>query len=84
MAKDKDQDLRHVMAAEGSRGRRQPLKVVSLEERRQRQRIVQMIANPDCDVDVYIRALRDDLRLDEQSERFREYVELWRRYRGVQ
>ncbi len=48
MVKNKDKDMEDVLAAERSRGRRQPQSVPSREERRLLRRIAAMILDKNC------------------------------------
>ena len=78
----KDVDLREVMAEEGSRGKRHPLRAKNLEISRQISKIIRMFDNKECSREDYVSVLRDDLGLKAGSVKFRECVKLWDARRG--
>jgi hypothetical protein len=79
---DRDVELKQVMAADRSRGRGQPDTVLSLEEKRQIRRAMDMLANRRCDKRRYIQVIRDDFGLEEGSDRFQQYMNAWDEFRG--
>ena len=82
MAKKKDEDFQQVMAEEGSRGRRHPVKAENLEISRQIRKIIRMLENKECRREDYISVLRGDLGLKDGSAKFQECVKLWDARRG--
>ena len=83
MAKKRDQetDLRQVIAEERARGSRQPVKAETLELRRRRMKVAQMLLDKRCEKRDYLSVLRDDFGLQEGSAEFLEFVKLWDSYR---
>ena len=81
MAKKKDDDLQQVMAEERSRGRRHPVRAVTLERERRIRKAAEMLANKECLKRDYLNGLRD-LGLKDGSPEFLEFVKVWDGYRG--
>jgi len=81
MPEDKDRDIRDVMAAESSRGKRRPQTVQAIEEQRLLRRVAQMILDKNCELSDYLNVLREDFGLQEQSAEVRRYVSLWKKHR---
>lgn len=79
--KDREEDLKDVMAAEASRGRRRPQTVRSREEQRLLRSIARMILDRNCGLDDYVTVLRDDFGLQENSAEIQQYVSLWKKRR---
>ncbi|HMD83196.1 MAG TPA: hypothetical protein VKO18_00685 [Terriglobia bacterium] len=82
MEKKRDVDLRQVMAEEGSRGRRHPVRAATLETRRRISRAAAFIANKGYEKRDYLKLLREDFGLRDESPEFQEYEKLWNDYRG--
>ncbi len=82
MEKKRDVDLRQIMAEEGSRGRRYPLRAATLETRRRISRAANFIAGKEYEKRDYLRLLREDFGLQDESPEFQEYEKLWDDYRG--
>ena len=82
MEKEKDVELRQVMAEEGSRGRRHPSRAATLERARRISRAASVLANKDCDKRDYLRLLREDFELQDGSPEFQEFERAWTEYRG--
>ncbi len=82
MANKTDEDLRQVMAEEGSRGRRHPLRTVTLERERRIKRAAAMLANRECEKRDYLSLLREDFELQDGSPEFQDFVTAWTSYRG--
>jgi len=81
MAKEKDVDLMQLMAEEGSRGRRHPVKAVTLERRRRIRKAIEMLTNKGCEKRDYLSGLRD-LGLQDGSPEFQDFERVWDDYRG--
>jgi hypothetical protein len=82
MEDKKDADLKQVMAEERSRGRRHPVRAVTLETGRRISRAAAIIANQEFEKRDYLRLLREDFGLQDESPEFQEYEKLWNDYRG--
>jgi len=82
MKKNKDDQLRDLMAEEGSRGRRRPVRALTLERRRRLNRTAQMLANRECGERDFLKVLREDFGLQDDSDEFRRLVKLWHDFRG--
>ena len=82
MTKDKDEDLRQVMAEERSRGSRHPKKGLTLERQRKLKRMAEMLGDEACQKQDFLTVLRDDFGLKEGSPEFQRCVKLWDEYRG--
>jgi len=80
--KDRDTELRQVMAEEGSRGKRHPVRAVDLERLRRIRRAGELLANRECQKQDYLNLLRDDFGLKDGSAEFLEYVKAWDAARG--
>jgi hypothetical protein len=78
----RDLDLQQVMAEEGSRGKRHPVRAVTLEQRRQISRIAKMLASGEYDREDYLAVIRNDFQLEDGAPLFVQYVKLWDEYRG--
>ena len=78
---DQDVELGQIMAEEGSRGRRQPVRAVSLEMQRRIRRAAQLLADKNLDRRDYIALIRDDFGLPEDSPEFREFLKAWDKLR---
>ncbi len=70
-------DLRHVMAEEASRGKPQPIYAVSLEYRRMMRLAAELLADPCCDREHYIEAIRDHLGLQDGSDEYLLLLKAW-------
>ena len=81
MPEDEERDLRDIQAEESTRGRKQPKRAVSLARERMIRRVAQMLANPDCDEDTFLGAIRE-FGLPEDSEEYRQLLALWRKRHG--
>lgn len=81
MPDDESRDLEDLRAEETSRGRRQPVKALSRERQRLVRHIAQLLANPNCDQETYLEAIRA-FGLKDESEEFRQLLALWRKRRG--
>ena len=84
MDRKKEAELKQIMRAERSRGSRHPVTEETLEIQRQIRRIGEMLANKECQRTEFINALRDDLGLKDESDRFRQLLALWDAYRSRQ
>jgi hypothetical protein len=73
----RDIELRHVMAEEGSRGRLQPVHVVNLEYRRTMRHAAELLADPNCEREHYVEAIRDHLGLPDGSPEFLLFLKAW-------
>ena len=80
--KDKDTELQQVMAEEGSRGRRHPVRAVDLERVRRIRRAGELLADRKCQKQDYLNLLRDDFGLKDGSAEFLDYVKAWDLARG--
>jgi hypothetical protein len=76
-----DQELRDVVAAETSRGRKQPRKVLSIERRRLFQQAEEMLRDSNCDLRTYLEVIRE-IEPQEDSPEFVRAVKLWYDSRG--
>lgn len=83
MTKKRDQDLRDVMAEEGSRGRAKPVRAVNREQMRQIRRIAQLLDNPDCFRQDYVDVILNDFEIEEGTPLFQQYMKLWLQRRGA-
>jgi hypothetical protein len=81
MPDDESRDQEDIQAEETSRGRKQPVKALSRERQRMIRRIAQLLANPNCDQETYLEAIRA-FGLKDESEEFRQLLALWQRRRG--
>jgi hypothetical protein len=82
MAKDdEERDFQDVRTEETTRGTRRPKRVVSLAKQRAIRRLAQMLANPECNRDVFLEAIRA-FGLHEQSEEYQKLLALWERRHG--
>jgi hypothetical protein len=79
---DRDVELKQMMAEEGSRGRKQPVRAADLEQRRQIRRIAKLIEDPECYMKDYQAVIRDDFGHEEGSPMYLRYMKLWRERRG--
>ena len=76
-----DDDVKDVIAAETSRGRSQPKRVITLERKRAIQRAAARLANSDCTQREFLEAIRA-LGYEEGSREFAACVKLWHDLRG--
>lgn len=76
----KDDELRDLTAEEGSRGRKQPKRAISLQRQRRLRRAVDMLTNQQCTEREYLDAIRQIA--PDGSPEFAQAFELWRRMRG--
>jgi hypothetical protein len=81
MAEDKDQDLRDIRAEETTRGKKQPMKALSLARRRMIAEMARVLQDPRCDKETYLEVIRE-YGLQEESSEFRQLLALWRKRRG--
>jgi hypothetical protein len=81
MAENDEQDLRDIQIEESSRGRKQPKTAVSLERERKIRRIAEMLDNPNCTKETYMKTIRA-FGLSDQSAEFRQLLVLWQKRRG--
>ena len=81
MPDDRDQDLRDIQAEETTRGKKQPKKALSLARQRMITRIARMLQDPKCSKETYVEVIRE-FGLQEESDKFRQLLALWRRRRG--
>ena len=83
MAKKKDDDIdfQQLITEERARGSRRPVKAETLELRRRRMKVAQMLLDKRCEKRDYLSVLRDDFGLKEGSAEFLEFVKLWDSYR---
>jgi hypothetical protein len=79
--KDRDTELRQVMAEERGRGSRRPVKAETLQKQRRLRKAAEMLANKECDKRDYLSGLRE-LGLQDGSPEFLEFVKAWDAYRG--
>lgn len=77
-----DEDLRDVMAEEGSRGKRKPIKAVTRERERRIREILRMLKDSQCTREEFLSAARDGLGLQEGSGRYRRLAKLWDDHHG--
>jgi len=70
-----------VMAEEGSRGRPQPVRAVSLERKRRMRAILRLLADRDCDKRRFMTVIREDFGLPDGSVEFLRYMEVWDKFR---
>jgi hypothetical protein len=76
----KDEELRDLAVEEGSRGRKQPKRAVSLERQRRLRRAVDMLTNKQCTEREYLDAIRQIA--PDGTPEFAQAFELWRKLRG--
>ena len=76
----KEDELRDLAAEEGSRGRKQPKKSLSLERERKLRRAVEMLTDQNCTEREYLQAIREIA--PDGSPEFAKAAELWKRMRG--
>jgi len=72
-----DMELRQVMAEEGSRGKPQPVYAVSLDFRRRMRFAAELLADPGCDREHYVEAIRDHFGLADGSPEFLLFLKAW-------
>jgi RNase P protein component len=82
--KRRDADLKNVMAEESSRGRRRPVRAVDLEVRRQLRRVMQLLADRNCDKRTFMAVVREEFGHQDGSPMFSKFVQAWDDYRGNQ
>jgi hypothetical protein len=82
--KKRDADLKHVMAEEGSRGRKRPVRAVDLEVKRQLKRVMQLLADKNCDKRTFMAVVREEFGHQDDSPMFLKFVQAWDDYRGNQ
>ena len=75
--KDRDRELQQLMAEEGSRGRRQPVRAITIEQKRRLRVIKGLLEDPTCDKRRFMQVIRDDLGLAEGSPEFHLLVKAW-------
>jgi hypothetical protein len=73
----RESELRQVMAEEGSRGKPQPVYAVNLEYRRMMRLAAELLADPNCDREHYIEAIRDHLGLQDESDEYLLLLKAW-------
>jgi len=78
---EEDDDLEDVIAAETSRGRPQPKRMLSLERKRRLRRAAARLADSNCTEREFLEAIRA-LGYEEGSPEFEQCVKLWREFRG--
>lgn len=76
----KEEELRDLAAEEGSRGRKQPKRLISRERDRKLRRAVGMLTDQNCTEREYLRAIREIA--PDGSPEFAKAAELWKRMRG--
>jgi transposase len=76
-----EQDLSDVQAEEASRGRKQPVRAVSLERQRMIRRIARLLADLKCDRETYLETIRE-FGLTDESPEYRQLLALWRKRHG--
>ena len=81
--KKRDDDIENVMAEEGSRGRRRPVRAEDVERDRQFPRVARLLADRGCDRRKFMAAVREFGHQDD-SEMFQKYLKAWDDYRGNQ
>jgi len=81
MPNEKNKDLRDIQAEETTRGKKQPKKALSLAHQRMITRIARMLQDPKCSKETYVEVIRE-FGLQEESDKFRQLLALWRRRRG--
>jgi len=81
MGKDYERELQDIRAEESTRGTRQPKRALSLEKERWIRRLAAMMANPNCDRETFLEAIRE-FGLTEQSDEYRQILALWRKRHG--
>ena len=81
MTNDKDTELRQVMAEEGSRGRARPLKAENIQNERRMREVIACLESGDKEG--YLRAIREDLELSTNSDRYRKFLKLWQLRHGT-
>lgn len=82
--KQRGEDMKQVMAEEGSRGRRRPVRAEDLERKRQIRRVTQLLADRNCDKRTFMAVLREELGHPDGSPMFLKYVKAWDEFRGPQ
>ena len=75
-----EQELRDVRAEETGRGRKQPKSAETLKRERALRKIARILADPNCDEEMYFRASRE-LGLTDDSRELREILSLWKKRR---
>jgi len=75
------EDLSDVRAQESSRGRKQPLKAMSLERQRMIRRIGRLLADPNCDKNTFLETIRE-FGLTDESPEYPQLLALWRKRHG--
>jgi hypothetical protein len=76
----KDEELRDLTTEEGSRGRKQPKRAISLERERRLRRAVEMLTNEQCTEREYLDAIRQIA--PDGSPEFAKAFDLWKKMRG--
>jgi hypothetical protein len=81
---DRDNEKREfqdVRAEETTCGTRHPKRALSLAKDRSIRRVAQMLANPGCERDLFLDAIRE-FGLHEHSEEYQKLLALWERRHG--
>ncbi len=81
MPKDDERELQDLRAEESTRGTRQPKRAISLAKERWIRRLAAMVADPNCDRETFLEAIRE-FGLTEQSDEYRQILALWRKRHG--
>ncbi len=76
-----DDDVKDVIAAETSRGRARPKRLITIERKRRIQQAAARLADSDCTEREFLEAIRA-FGYEEGSPEFEASVKLWRDFRG--
>jgi hypothetical protein len=75
---DRMDSVHDVIREETSRGRKQPKKALSIERERTIRHIARLLAEPNCDRETFLQAIRD-FGLTDESPEYRQLLALWRK-----
>jgi hypothetical protein len=75
--KQRDEDMKQVMAEESSRGRRRPVRATDLEIKRQFLIVKRLLADRNCDRRKFMAVLREEFGHQDGSPMFLKYLKAW-------
>ncbi len=81
MPEDKDRMLNDIRREESTRGRRQPVRTLSIERERMVRRVGELLADANCDRDTFIETIHE-YGLTSESPEYPKLLSLWRRRHG--
>ncbi len=76
-----EQELRDIQAEEVRRGRKHPKSAETLKRERALRKVARLLADPNCDEEMYFRASRE-LGLTDDSPELREILASWEKRRA--